>query len=508
MLRGALFMVMASALLGLCGVVEHRWLDTVSWSRAAVLADPAEPCDPASEGIPVRILRLPPETLSSVLSPVEAALFQRPEWTETEDPASPGLGAPWLILLDAEASALEPLIASGRLPDPNLPECLAGELIAPACHALEIYGMTCAVSGRLSGGIPAFSWAFVALDGSGLAPVLANAPQVWTGCLHLDGLDRLAEIARGFPYEPPSDGGPVETVPAGETSSYSISLRSWNGPIDADHVTDEPAEGAGSGSPDDQPDEDNSVFWIADPCRTSPVITLTGLAALMLSFLGGALLQRGLLFRMAAAASPNDFFYPFLREVQRSTRLWKGLHGVYYAWVLIGMLAAMAMPALGLFLLNAVQQIFSEGQLAYVGAAYESGDILQAAWATFYNNYIIQTVRNTILVSISGLPVGIVAVFTSLFPTVTVMSPVWTRVVSGYALHSVTMTLELQAYLLAVFAVLCWSRRVGGFLIRPGRVTFTGLSFGIRSLAGATLFIGLQLSIAALYEAITLLLFF
>jgi len=506
-IRGVALMLMASALLGLCGEVEKRWLDSVPWSRAAVLVDGMEPCDQASGRIPVRVLRLPPESLESVLSPAETALFHRPEWAETTDLSSTGFGPPWLILLDADASVLAPLIASGHAPDPDLPEVLAGELIAPTCHTVDIHGVSCTVSGRLRGGIPAFPWAFVALNGNGMTPILRDCPEVWSGCLDPEGLNRMAENFDESSAEarPVAESGAEISDDADTTSK--VVLRSWDGSMDAGTAVGEVAKSPGTGSSDNRPDQEDAPFWIANPCRTRPEITFAGLAALFLSFLGGALLQRDLLYRMAAAARPDDFFYPFLREIRRFTRLWKWLHGVYYSWVLVCMLAALAMPALGLFLLSAVQQVFSEGSLAYVGAAYESGSVLQAAWATFYNNYIIQTVRNTILLSIFGLPVGVFIVFSTLFPTAMVMSPICTRVVSGYALHSVTMTLELQAYLLAVFAVLCWSRRVWIFLARPTRFTFAGLTFGVRALAGATLFIGIQLAVAALYEAITLLLF-
>ncbi|HOK90030.1 MAG TPA: hypothetical protein PK379_08380 [Candidatus Hydrogenedentes bacterium] len=506
-LRGMLLMLLAAAILGVCGETERRWLDSVPWSRAAVLVNaPESRDDPASGCIPVRVLRLTAETLEKVLSPAEFALLRHPELSDATDAPAPTFDPPWLIILDAEPRVLAALVASGYTPDSAKPEVLAGELISPSCDTVNIHGTPCAVSGRLRGGIPAFSWAFVALDGEGIAPVTRQCPEVWSGYLDPKGLDRLAEAAdESSPEEPLAGTG--QDLPGDVPSTAGVNLRSWDGPFLSDAKPAAATDPGNIGLPGTGADEENASFWIADPCRTRPAITLVGLVGLFLSFLGGALLQRDLLNRLAETARPEQFFYPFLRETRRYTRLWNWLHGVYYSWVLVCMLAAIMMPALGLFLLNAVQHVFSEGDLAYVGAAYESGSILHAAWATFYNNYIIQTVRNTILFSIFGFPVGVFVVFSALFSTALVMSPVWTRMVSGYALHSITMSLELQAYLLAVFAVLCWSRWVLRFLFRPSRFSLAGMTFGFRSLAGATLFIGVQLAFAALYESITLLIF-
>ncbi|HOJ68960.1 MAG TPA: hypothetical protein PLH06_09185, partial [Candidatus Hydrogenedentes bacterium] len=56
-LRGMLLMLLAAAILGVCGETERRWLDSVPWSRAAVLVNaPESRDDPASGCIPVRVL--------------------------------------------------------------------------------------------------------------------------------------------------------------------------------------------------------------------------------------------------------------------------------------------------------------------------------------------------------------------------------------------------------------------------------------------------------------------
>ncbi|HPU96628.1 MAG TPA: hypothetical protein PLO53_01600 [Candidatus Hydrogenedentes bacterium] len=500
--RGLQCMVVAAMVLAMCGEVERRWLAGRPWSRAAVLVNVPEDARSANS-ISVKILRLSPETLAAAARPAEAALLSRSDFSADED-LRPSLEPPWLIVLEAAPETLAPFIESGRVPDPGRPELLAGELIAPACSAVDIQGMHYDVTGRLQSGIPAFSWAFVAVSGIGTAPLLEGAPEVWAGWLDPTGLDRLDSFQASL-EEPPgvSDGSAEEK----ETGTEAPQLRSWNGDENPDG---RPSDVPESGQPEalsEGGEGSGEAFWIADPCRTRPGITGSALAALFLSFLGGALLQWGIIRSMFGRSRPDHFFYAFLRDAIRHARLWKWLHAVYYGWVLLCMLAAVALPVISLFLLGAVQEVFSEGSLAYVGAAYESGNILHAAWATFYNNYIVQTVRNTILLSIFGIPVGVFLVFSTLFPTALVMSPVWTQTVSGYALHSVTMALELQAYLLAVFAVLCWSRRVFFFIMRPGRLTSVELIFGVKSLAGAILFIGAQLALAALYESITLLIF-
>ena len=84
------------------------------------------------------------------------------------------------------------------------------------------------------------------------------------------------------------------------------------------------------------------------------------------------------------------------------------------------------------------------------------------------------------------------------------MTPAWTGMASMYVYHSITMTLELEAYVVASFVVCVWPIRLVSGMFKG--TFFDELRAAWRVVLGGILLTAAMLAIAALYEATTLVL--
>ena len=85
-----------------------------------------------------------------------------------------------------------------------------------------------------------------------------------------------------------------------------------------------------------------------------------------------------------------------------------------------------------------------------------------------------------------------------------VMTPLWTGSAAQNTYHSITLTLELEAYVVVTFAVCALPIRVvRGW--QSGEWATQYLA-GLRIIVGAVALAGIMLTIAAVYEATTLIL--
>jgi hypothetical protein len=83
------------------------------------------------------------------------------------------------------------------------------------------------------------------------------------------------------------------------------------------------------------------------------------------------------------------------------------------------------------------------------------------------------------------------------------MAPAWSGSAAMLMLHSITMVLELEAYILACFAITAWPLTLLAGIW--SRQFLDSLKRGVLMLLSAMVVTGVLLAVAALYEALTLI---
>lgn len=443
--RAALTLGLLAAAVGLAGLFilareAQQWLNEGPWSGKTVLRE--SPPEPGVDVMPLVSLPLPESALEEgAVSALELSFMQGAQ--QGMPSARLSLARLWMAgEADTPADALAPLLTTGRLPGPGKPEALAGDLAPGASFTLN--GATFEVVGAL---------------------------------------DRRASLfTRGFliPFHPSFEG----LFPEEETGTEEKgAARVW--------IADaEP--GAAGNAPS---------LTEAGLVRLPAGWQWAGIASLTALLLGGAGLQVLALKRLAALRIP--VLGPSLHALAaHPVLLWASHIVLYGAWVLF-MCLAPAAPRFQAAILSFLGGVFTEGHLAYIGEAYTSKNVLLAAWATWVNNYLLQTLGLTFIVSLLAAPWGLLKTLLSFTLLGFAMSPAGANLVQGFTYHSVTMALELEAYVLACFFVgAFWLNLVRAFgAARPSRFL---LRSGVMYLSGALL-TGVLLAIAALYEAVTLI---
>ena len=192
--------------------------------------------------------------------------------------------------------------------------------------------------------------------------------------------------------------------------------------------------------------------------------------------------------------------------VRENKRAYIVINVVYYGLVIIFMVVAAFNPSLQDMLLEAVGTAFMTGPLAAVGSAYVNAEVLKAIGLTFIVNLVIGSflyiTLPSLIIPFLGFLLGIyrAALWGLLFypghPDIgMIMLP-----------HSITLILEGQAYILALFAVylqgraFLWPRSVG--LETRGQ----GYVEGLRRTGKMYILVILTLAVAAVYEVIEVVL--
>ncbi|MBI2422325.1 MAG: stage II sporulation protein M [Candidatus Hydrogenedentes bacterium] len=384
------------------------------------------------------------DTLHDGIPVWAAKVPMAPEWGQFLGGEDLALPEEWLIAIDLTALPDADLLASGRLPQAGAAEVIAGPYTTQS--TLDVGGRQFSVSGTLNPSATAFSQCYV-LPATG--PELLSGETLQEGRLLIEGRDYLRGLAD---LEPD----------ALEARDIEIILGRA------------PASGAG---------------------RWTAFLGLVGVVA------GGALIQVRLLAGVTRRA-PRFVreFGQVMHDRRRALyRLHVLLYGIFFAW----MFAGLGMDKENFLLSAIVQNLFDGGSYDYIGDAYQSGNVLHAAWATFYNNFIVQTAALTVLTSLAPLMLGIFKTGMSLAMAGFVLAPIWSGGAFVFAFHSITMSLELEAYVIACFGVWVWTvhcyRAV--LWITPWRE----LRDGAIHLVAATGCAAVMLAIAALYEAATLI---
>ncbi|HQH67189.1 MAG TPA: hypothetical protein PK166_02270 [Candidatus Hydrogenedentes bacterium] len=351
-----------------------------------------------------------------------------------------------VLMVDASCGLFVPAFVSGRLPEPGQPEVLAGALAR--FDAFEMDGVEFKVTGRLDPLIPGVLTSYFLPAHETFGAMFASKEDVTRGWLDAQGQDRIEK----------SD---IEESSGGAAACFLLPFG-----------------------------------------RLPGRITTETMLGLMLVAAGGAMVQVYVLRQLAGRA--GGVFRPFLSELTTRPRLLFALHLALYGALFAAMTGGYLHPRITWNAVRFTRDVFAEGELGYIGRAYESGNILMATLATLKQNYVMGTCFYTVLPSLIIPFAGVFKNLLSFSFVGLVMAPLWTGTAAQNTYHSITLTLELEAYVLASFAVCVLPLRVfEGF---QGGAWATQYVTGLRVIAGAVVVVGVMLALAAAYEATTLIL--
>jgi hypothetical protein len=175
----------------------------------------------------------------------------------------------------------------------------------------------------------------------------------------------------------------------------------------------------------------------------------------------------------------------------------------YYGLVAASMMyVAVIDPSLQEQLMAGVQAALTEGGLKTVGDVYLGGNVLAAAAVTFVVNFfagsLLYITLPSLVVPFVGLPLGAYrALLWGLL-----LAPTTTELALVMIPHSLTLVLEGQAYVLAMFAAYLQ----GTAFLRPRTMGLgshrEGYVAGLRMTARVYVLVWIVLAAAALYEAV------
>ncbi len=429
--------------LAILGVLEDHWADSQPWIDALVF--PGTVIE--KEGrVPLWTRDVERAAAAPSDDPLQAALKTL---LETEGLGEGGSPPEYVMAIEMPPETFAPLLASGRLPEPGRPEVLAGNLADESPFTLD--GVAFTVTGRLRGCVSGFTIDYLLPYDPALEHFFSEAAGARRGSLFVDGMRRIEELA-----------------PATESAKRLKSPDFSGGQI-----------------------------------RTPALYAWAAWMGLLLVAAGGVTAYRRVFVRLSQY--PSLTLGPIIQETVHRPRLFAALHILMYPTFFGAMAAGLCLPELNYRLTEYLGYVFTQGELSYVGDAYASGDILKATGATFLNNYVVQTLGLTFAISIFPIPLGVLKTLVSFGMVGFGMAPLWYGAAAGYAYHSITMVLELEAYVLACFTVTVWPIHWWRTLTgpAPGREFFLNL----RLFLGGALLAGIMLALAALYEATTLILF-
>ncbi len=188
--------------------------------------------------------------------------------------------------------------------------------------------------------------------------------------------------------------------------------------------------------------------------------------------------------------------------IKKNRRAYVVINAVYYGVVILGMIYVVFNQDLQQALLEQVGKAFLTGPLAAVGQAYDQARILQAIPLTFFINLILgafaEITLPSLIVPFIGFLVGILrAILWGL-----ILSPAAPQLRLTMIPHSLTLLLEGQGYILALFAVylqaraFLWPRTAGVDGHRKGYIE------GLKQTGKIYILVILTLLVSAIYEVL------
>lgn len=392
-----------------------------------------------------RLLVIPDVQISHPKNEILVELLRQIELGKEED--IPSITYPVFVWMD-DMNDFLPMLSSGRLPEPGKHEALAGDL-SPV-EPFQIGETTYNIVGTLSRDF---------------------SPFVGTYIISAENLENIpGTIVPGFAFP---DAVSLFSKLHGEINSNLE---------DIDYM-----EGI-SGL----------------QARTSDLFSIgISISLLIICF---ALKEIFRMFYLRLANPPTPMIGPLFTEIQQRNKLFRFVNTFFYAVFFINLFTALYQPETHRLIIYYITHVFSRGDLQYIGEAYKQGDILRAAITTFHNNFWVQTFLLTFLISIPPFMLGVFKSFISFAFAGYAMSPIWTGTAVRLTFHSITIVLELEAYILAVFAVILWTYYFWNALFT--RKQFRQKIYnGLKVIISAIIVTGCILAIAGLYESITIILF-
>jgi hypothetical protein len=347
----------------------------------------------------------------------------------------------WLIASEEAGPDWKPLLASGRMPEPGAPELLAGPLAW--YDTLTLDGTAFTVVGRLSSATPALTIAYALPRAEAWSALFSDEAATKAGLLYTHP-DAMADI-----------------------------------------------------------DFDAAAPLIDGPARAPLPSAATVLIGLAFMAAGGASLYVRLL-RFFCRRGKGLLGYAF-RALDKHKTIFRAAHGITYGLFFLAAAIAFLLPLENHLLSHFMRSTFEEGALRHIGDAYQSGEVVPAALATFQNNFVLQTLELTFGISLVAVPLGVPKTALNVLVAGFGLSPLWTHQADLFWFHGVTLFLEFEAYALACAAVMYWCRGQWRLFLRAHQRLLKPFLREIGVLLGSVLLTALMLALAALFEAVTLI---
>lgn len=197
---------------------------------------------------------------------------------------------------------------------------------------------------------------------------------------------------------------------------------------------------------------------------------------------------------------------PALNIVRQNRKMYTLLNVEFYGIILLSMLYVISHPYLQENMLVSVRQTFTQGSIAVVTDAYLSANIISAALLTFVVNLLGGSFTSitlpSMLVPFSGMIVGLHRAV----QWGTLYAPTDPSLVGSLLPHCVNILIEGQAYVLAMLA----SAIHATAFLSPDTVgeksRLRGYVVGLKQTAQLYVLVILILAIAAIYEALEVIL--
>jgi len=385
--------------------------------------------------------------------------------------SSLGTEVVWLPLFREELKDAD--LASGRMPRPGTDEILAG-FDAPHKDVLEAWSRRLTVVGVLDRSVTLFAKGYVVPgDSAGKDLFEASGGEVSDGyILRLTAREAVQpqmrkRLAAAFPAAKfHATAGTVRVAP--------------------------PHSRLGAGT--------QTFHAKAGTVRVAPGPYYLYLGGMALLFLGGsALFIR--LYGWLAGVIPFAWLRAPLEAARAWPRLLAGLHGLIFGTLIVAAALVYLVPPVQDFLLAAIGQAVESGKgpLGVAGKAYLGGSIPWAAAVTLAVNFFIGSLAYITLPSLVIPGIGVLGTLFRGLMIGTLLAPTMLALSTTMMLHSLTVLVEMEAYVLAAFFAalipIYIFRKAEGptWWRRYGRALLLNLE------ANAIIFI--ILAVVALYEA-------
>lgn len=433
-------MLAGIALIALMAWIERRVDTRLPWQDAIFAPD--APLPESRQATPVSVRRLP----------VPFSGKMRDMWRQL------GIDeGEYVVSLTLPQDELRAMLVSGTLPEPGAPEVLAGDLAPRQSFTLD--GHTFSVVGKLKRGVAVLKFAYLLPEKDAFGGLFSvNATQGW------------------YAREGRAEEREKRIVPWREKAKAR----------DLDGLAEEFKKN--ESRPRNVP-------------QALPAVTCLTALGMLLAVLGGATCQYRIL-RSTARSSWRILRWIGL-EIQAHPRLFMGVNAILHGTLFAGMIAGCLNPV-GFHLYGSIiRRECVTGSLGNAGLSFLTGDICTAALYAFTINFFQATLLETILPSMVIPFLGLLRNILRFGLIGFIFAPAESSLPAGLIYHSVTIIVELEAYILASFAgVMFFLNLYRGF---KNRTPKQGLMQGLKTIASAAVVAAIILAIAALYESVTVI---